>query len=98
MARNVDNLNKVAEACKKAGAPEVLVLSKDLSIAEDCISAVEDTVAHFKGDMSICKLKFAMPQLSHQYHVFLSILPISVLFNGAQKKPKIIHFGIGSKQ
>ena len=49
VARNADNLNKVAEACKKEGAPEVLVLSKDLAVAEDCISAVEDTVAHFKG-------------------------------------------------
>lgn len=48
MARNVDNLNSVAEACKTAGASEVLILSKDLSIAEECISAVEDTVAHFK--------------------------------------------------
>jgi len=48
VARNVDNLNSVAEACKTAGASEVLILSKDLSIAEECISAVEDTVAHFK--------------------------------------------------
>ena len=49
VARNIDNLNKVADACKTAGAPDVLVLSKDLSIADECISAVEDTVAHFKG-------------------------------------------------
>ena len=49
VARNMDNLNRVAEVCKTAGAPEVIVLSKDLSITEECISAVEDTVAHFKG-------------------------------------------------
>ena len=49
VARNLDNLNSVAEACKAAGAPEVLVLSKDLSVAEECISAVEGTASHFKG-------------------------------------------------
>ena len=49
VARNLDNLNSVAEACRAAGAAEVLVLSKDLSVAEECISAVEDTAVHFKG-------------------------------------------------
>ena len=45
----MDNLNRVAEVCKTAGASEVLILSKDLAITEECISAVEDTVDHFKG-------------------------------------------------
>ena len=63
MARNVDNLNKVAEACKKGGASDVLVLSKDLSIAEDCISAVEDTVAHFKGVYVVSQF----PRQSHRF-------------------------------
>ena len=49
VARNVGNLDSVAEACKTAGASEVLALSRDLSITEECISAVEDTIAHFKG-------------------------------------------------
>jgi len=44
----MDNLNRVAEVCKTAGASEVLILSKDLAITEECISAVEDTVDHFK--------------------------------------------------
>ena len=60
VARNVDNLNAVAEACKTAGAADVLVLSKDLSIAEECISAVEDTVAHFKGWW--CKMANGCPR------------------------------------
>ena len=53
MARNVDNLNTVAEVCKTAGSAEVIILSKDLSISEECISAVEDTVAHLKGKYKI---------------------------------------------
>ena len=55
MARNADNLNKVAEACRTAGALDVLVLSKDLSVTNECISAVEDTVAHFQGKQRNCK-------------------------------------------
>ena len=49
VARSIDNLIMVAEAYRTAGAADVLVLSKDLSIAEECVSAVEDTVTHFKG-------------------------------------------------
>jgi NADP-dependent 3-hydroxy acid dehydrogenase YdfG len=49
VARNLDNLNKVAEECREAGAEEVIVLSKDLSVTEQCVAAVEETVAHFKG-------------------------------------------------
>ena len=55
VARNADNLNKVAEACRTAGALDVLVLSKDLSVTNECISAVEDTVAHFQGKQRNCK-------------------------------------------
>ncbi len=50
VARNVDNLNKVADECRQAGAQEVIVLGKDLSVTEECIAAVEETVQHYKGE------------------------------------------------
>ena len=51
VARNLENLNKVAEDCRKAGAQEVIVISKDLSVTEECVAAVEETVKHYEGKL-----------------------------------------------
>ena len=47
--RNKAALEEVADECKKAGAPDVLVSSHDLALEEECGKAVEETVAHFGG-------------------------------------------------
>jgi len=47
VARNKAALEEVADECKKAGAPDVLVSSHDLALEEECGKAVEETVAHF---------------------------------------------------
>jgi len=49
VARNKAALEEVADECKKAGAPDVLVSSHDLALEEECGKAVEETVAHFGG-------------------------------------------------
>ena len=50
VARNTEALAEVAELCKKAGSPDVLVAPHDLSIEDECVKAVEETVAHFGGE------------------------------------------------
>ena len=50
VGRNEASLNEVAEICKQNGSPEVLVLSKDLSDAKCCQSAVQETLDYFKGN------------------------------------------------
>ena len=50
VGRNKASLNEVAEICKQNGSPEVLLLSKDLSDAVCCQSAVQETVDYFKGN------------------------------------------------
>ena len=50
VGRNETSLNEVAEICKQNGSPEVLVLSKDLSDAACCQSAVQETLDYFKGN------------------------------------------------
>ena len=50
--RNKAALEEVADECKKAGAPDVLVSSHDLALEEECGKAVEETVAHF-GSKSV---------------------------------------------
>ncbi len=47
VARNGENLEKVAAACKELGAKEVLTLAKDLSDLEACVQAVQETAKHF---------------------------------------------------
>ena len=49
VARSKDKLEKVAEKCRENGAADVLVLSKDLSVAEASQQTIEETVAHFGG-------------------------------------------------
>ena len=50
VGRNEASLNEVAEICRQNGSPEVLVLSKDLSDAKCCQSAVQETLDYFKGN------------------------------------------------
>jgi len=49
VARNAQALEEVAEECRKAGSPDVLVSPHDLALEEECGKAVEETVAHFGG-------------------------------------------------
>ena len=48
--RNAQALEEVAEECRKAGSPDVLVSPHDLALEEECTKAVEETVAHFGGE------------------------------------------------
>ena len=47
VARNVSALESVAIDCREAGAIQVMVMSKDLGIEEECIQAVQETVDHY---------------------------------------------------
>merc|ERR1712215_153103 len=47
VGRNVSALENVREECRKAGAIQVMVMSKDLGIEEECIQAVQETVDHY---------------------------------------------------
>ena len=47
VARRKESLEKVAEGCKKLGAKDILVVTKDLSDLEACAQAVQETVKHF---------------------------------------------------
>lgn len=49
VARNAQALEAVAVDCRKAGAMEVIVKSKDLSEEEQCREAVQDTVDQYKS-------------------------------------------------
>jgi len=49
VARNAEALAAVAEECKAAGSPDVLVAPHDLSVEEECVKAVNETVEHFGG-------------------------------------------------
>ena len=40
-------LESVAIDCREAGAIQVMVMSKDLGIEEECIQAVQETVDHY---------------------------------------------------
>lgn len=50
VSRNEENLRKVADECKAAGAEDVVVLPKDLAVTDACIAAVKETVDHYKGE------------------------------------------------
>jgi len=47
VARNGEALAKVAEECKELGSPDVLVAPHDLSVEEECVKSIEETVQHF---------------------------------------------------
>jgi len=49
VARNGEALAKVAEECKELGSPDVLVAPHDLSVEEECVKSIEETVQHFGG-------------------------------------------------
>lgn len=49
IARNEAKLREIAADCTAAGAEDVFVSPHDLGIAEECVKAVENTVAHFGG-------------------------------------------------
>lgn len=51
VARRKDKLEQIAQACLKEGAKEVHILQKDLSNLDDCKTAIDDTVEHFKGEL-----------------------------------------------
>ena len=50
--RNKAALDEVADECRKAGSPDVLVAPHDLAEEQECIKAVEETVEHFGGKSS----------------------------------------------
>ncbi len=50
VARNRERLEAVARRCAELGAPETFVAPHDLAKAEECVRAVEETVAKFGGD------------------------------------------------
>ena len=47
--RNREALDEVADECRKAGSPDVLVAPHDLAEEQECIRAVQETVEHFGG-------------------------------------------------
>ncbi len=47
VARGREKLEKTAESCKKLGAKEVLILTKDLSNIKTSAEVIEETVAKF---------------------------------------------------
>jgi len=49
VARNQSALESVATECRQAGAQEVMVSVRDLSVEEECVLAVRDTVERFGG-------------------------------------------------
>ena len=55
VARREDQLREVADACKRAGARDVLVLAKDLTMREQCREVVEEAGAvAAKSHLSTC--------------------------------------------
>ncbi len=53
VARRKEKLEKVARSCKKLGAKDVLVLSKDLSDLSSCPQVVQETVDKFGSKLKI---------------------------------------------
>jgi len=49
VARNAEALAQVAEECRAAGSPDVLVAPHDLAVEEECVKAIDETVEHFGG-------------------------------------------------
>jgi NAD(P)-dependent dehydrogenase (short-subunit alcohol dehydrogenase family) len=49
VGRNEAALKEVADVCREKGSPDVVILVKDLSVAQNCTEAVDETVAHFHG-------------------------------------------------
>ena len=45
----MEALDEVADECRKAGSPDVLVAPHDLAEEQECIKAVQETVEHFGG-------------------------------------------------
>ena len=50
VARNIEKLEEVADKCRKAGSPDVLICSYDLESLEACDAALKDTTNHFNGN------------------------------------------------
>jgi len=53
VARNREALDEVADECRKAGSPDVLVAPHDLAEEQECIKAVQETVEHFGGTLDV---------------------------------------------
>ena len=53
VARQTEELEKVAKACRGKGAPKVLTLTKDLSMPEQCQEVIEETVKEFGGRLDV---------------------------------------------
>ena len=51
VARNEAKLKEVSAKCTEAGAEEVFIAPHDLGNAEECVKAVEETVAKFGGKL-----------------------------------------------
>ena len=49
VARNETKLKEVSAQCTEAGAEEVFIAPHDLGKSEECVKAVEETVAKFGG-------------------------------------------------
>ncbi len=47
VARRTERLQEVAESCRKLGATDVLILSKDLLDLDSCPQIVEETINKF---------------------------------------------------
>ena len=53
VARNEKKLLEVQSQCKVAGSLDVVVFPLDLSIGENCVKAVENTVQHYGSKLTI---------------------------------------------
>ena len=64
MARNREQLDRVASRCREAGSPEVWVGSHDLAEEQACVDAVKGTVGHFgsKSEVGHAKVNFLSPK------------------------------------
>ena len=52
VARNEERLKEIASQCQKEGAAETHVIALDLSKAEACERAVEETAKHYQSNIN----------------------------------------------
>ena len=65
VGRKKEDLEAVAEKCRKNGCQEVLTVVKDLSQPQGCIDVVDDTVSHFGGTVNKCNISFLVVLLDN---------------------------------
>ena len=72
---------KLADACKGSGAEDVFTASHDLSKSDECVKAVEESVAHFGGKLDSVVNNAGVMRLSTTYDMSEEDFDLSMKVN-----------------